>query len=84
MPRLPEGCSFERSKLELDEDGKIIRVFYDEKGIPIHAAKWSRINRRTGISVSQTEDPKLYARIYYRNVRRYRDKYKPRLPDIET
>jgi hypothetical protein len=80
--KLPPGCSFKRSKLETDEEGRLTRTFYDESGNVIHVVKGRRPHFRTGISVSYNEDPREYARIYYRNVRRHRDGHKPRLPDI--
>jgi hypothetical protein len=82
MVKLPLGCSFERSTFEPDGEGRLVRTFYDEAGRVLYVVKTSLPHYRTGISVSYTEDPRLYARIYYRNVRRYQDGNKPRLPDI--
>lgn len=80
---LPPGCSFERSKLEVDEEGRLTRTFYNESGNMIHHIKGTKIYDRTKIDVSPTLNPREYHRIYYRNIRRYRDnKYKPRLPDL--
>ena len=80
--KLPPGCSFKRSKLEADEEGKLTRTFYDEEGRVIHIILGSRIHDQTDIPISYSEDPRQYARIYYRNVRRYRDGNKPRVPDL--
>jgi hypothetical protein len=82
MVKLPLGCSFERSTLEFDEEGRATRTFYDEAGNILHVVKASRLHYRTGISVSYSDDPRQYARIYYRNFRRYDDGRKPRLPDL--
>ena len=81
-PNLPPGCSFRRSKLEFDEEGRPTRVFYDESGKVLHVVKGSKPYHQTYIEVSYTNDPKQYARTYYRNIRRYRDGRKPRKPDI--
>ena len=80
--KLPPGCSFKRSNLEFDDEGRATRTFYDEAGNILHVVKSSRLHYRIDIPVSYSEDPKLYARIYYRNFRRYDDGHKPRLPDI--
>jgi hypothetical protein len=82
MPKLPPGCSFKRSKLETDEVGRLNRVFYDEKGKVIHIILGSRLHHQTDIPISYSEDPRQYARIYYRNVRRHREGNTPRLPDF--
>jgi len=80
--KLPSGCSFKRSKLETDEEGRLTRTFYDEAGNTLHTVRASKPHYWTGIPVSYSEDPRQYARIYYRNVRRYRDGNKPRGPDL--
>ena len=80
--KLPPGCNFKRSKLEADEEGRLSRTFYNEKGEVIHVIRGHKFNTRTDISVSYSEDSRQYARIYYRNVRRYRDGNKPKVPDF--
>jgi hypothetical protein len=79
---IPPGFSFRRSKLEFDEEGRATRTFYDETGAVLHIVKGPKPYYQTNIDVSFSDNPKLYARIYYRNIRRYRDGNKPRLPDI--
>ena len=74
--RLPPSLSFKRSKLESDEEGRLNRIFYDEKGRVVHVINGSKIYERTDISVSYSEDLHEYAGINYRNVRRYRERAK--------
>ena len=81
-PNIPPGCSFRRSKLEFDEDGRPVRTFYDVRGKVLHVVKGSRPYNETDIEISYTENPRLYARIYYRNIRRYRDGREPRKDDL--
>jgi hypothetical protein len=55
----------------VDDDGNVIaylRVAGEPTGLPEYLS---------------TDDPREYAKRYYRNIRRYRQGRRPRLPDIE-
>ncbi len=78
MVRLPPGCDFDRSELDMD-DGRICRTFNDENGKEIHRVYASVEKERvrkpyqlSKIKVKQGQDSKSYQREYYRRVRRAR------------
>lgn len=75
-----ENLDYEKSKL-VQEGQTIKRIFYDDEGNVIHVASF-RIHEETDCPISASEDPQAYHRWYYRNVRRHRDRRKPRLPDL--
>jgi len=79
MPRLPLGCSFDRSKLEV-EGRTLYRIFYDDEGNVIHTVSL-KVHMPTGVEASRSMDPTAYHREYYRKVRRYRDGRTPRVPN---
>jgi hypothetical protein len=77
-PRLPAGCSMQRSELITDtlnpktHRPEIVRRFYDESGETIHEIHLE-IRGQTGIEVSQVDNNREYQRQYYQTIRRHRD-----------